>query len=109
MKPHYHWQFQRLTALFLVFALPLFLGLLFYWKTSNYHEIILSLKNPALTVFIALTVLVALYHAVLGAQVIIADYIKGPSEKILLFFIYGIAFILMLITLMSLLAILFRC
>lgn len=108
LKPHYHWQLQRLTALFLIFSLPLLLGILFHWKTSSYYEILLSLKNPALTFFIALTVSVCLYHAVLGLQVIIVDYVKGSPAKGLLFFIYVIALLLVFITIISLLTILLK-
>lgn len=106
IKPHYHWQLQRLTALFLIFALPLLLGLLFHWKTASYQDILLSLRNPVLNLFIALTIITCLYHAVLGLQVVIMDYLKGMANKVAFFLTYTVMGVLVFLTFVSLLTIL---
>lgn len=77
----HHWWMQRLTAILLV---PLMLWLVWsflHMATADHAYFInwLAKKSHALTMIVA--VLVTFYHAMLGTQVIIEDYIHEPFKK----------------------------
>ena len=77
-----HWMHQRLTA---VANIPLMLWLVWsvvQLSSASYHDVSLWLAHPLNAILMILSVLSMFYHAVLGLQVVIEDYVYGPLTKI---------------------------
>ncbi len=77
-----HWWFQRLTAIALV---PLSLWLvasLIANIDANYAEVVAWVRSPAVTALLLMVVMFVFYHAQLGLQVVIEDYVHLESAKI---------------------------
>jgi|TARA_B100000929_G_C15453105_1_gene401851 succinate dehydrogenase / fumarate reductase membrane anchor subunit len=80
-EPVHHWWAQRLTAVALV---PLSLWFIYSLTTmyiANYDTVILwlsDLKNSLLMLFFILTLY---YHAALGLQVVIEDYVESVLQR----------------------------
>tara|TARA_B100000929_G_scaffold15420_1_gene12342 strand:- start:1629 stop:2006 length:378 start_codon:yes stop_codon:yes gene_type:complete len=80
-EPVRHWWAQRLTAAALV---PLSLWFIYSLATmyiANYDTVILwlsSLKNSLLMLFF---ILILYYHALLGLQVVIEDYVESSRQR----------------------------
>lgn len=72
----HHWLAQRFTAAVLVL---LTIGLVFFIKCAVRHDLstfITIMQKPYNIVLIGLLAITALYHAMLGMQVVIEDYIS---------------------------------
>lgn len=79
-----HWLRQRITAIFMVLSVVwvfCFANQLFNLEAD---EVILLIKKPYNIVMLSLFVLTAFYHAALGMQVIIEDYVACRFSKIVL-------------------------
>ena len=91
---HHFWA-QRVTAVAMV---PLGLWLLVTIATltgSSYESAVATLSSPLATVLgIALTV-AAFYHAYLGLQVVVEDYIHGHGAKIAILLVVKFACVLL--------------
>ena len=104
-EPVHHWWAQRLTAVALV---PLSLWFIYSLTTmyvANYDTVILwlsSIKNCLLMLFF---ILILYYHAMLGLQVVIEDYVESAWQRKMLLLIIKI--ILSLATISATLAIFF--
>ena len=77
-----HWLAQRITA-----VANLFLGLWLIWaivsnRGMTYTEALLWLSEPFNAVAMILFIISSFYHAVLGSQVVIEDYIHNEAFKI---------------------------
>ncbi|MEZ5484282.1 MAG: succinate dehydrogenase, hydrophobic membrane anchor protein [Lysobacteraceae bacterium] len=75
-----HWWIQRLTALLLVVTLPWFIWLLLSTAGADYVTLRLTLAQPLNAVMLLLLVIGAFWHAQLGLQVVIEDYLHGGLE-----------------------------
>jgi len=104
-----HWWHQRFTAI----LLTLISVWLFYfsWEISNttQSEIIEVFKKPYHVLMFTLFVMAGFYHAVLGMQVVIEDYVHCRAARLTLLLIVQIfsivtalAFILAVIYVMTL-------
>ena len=74
-----HWLMQRLTAVILI---PFTIKLLIFLNlcmTAPYSETITWLKSPINTLCMEIWLLATFYHAALGLQVVIEDYIANPG------------------------------
>ena len=99
-----HWWMQRLSALALI-PLGIWLVASLVSNAGADHAAIMQwLGSPFTLGALSLTILAAFYHAVLGLQVVIEDYVHGKAAKfILLIVIYFAAFALGAAAIVSLL------
>ncbi|MDO9140088.1 MAG: succinate dehydrogenase, hydrophobic membrane anchor protein [Methylobacter sp.] len=92
-----HWWMQRVTAVALIplsFWLIYFLGLSI---TAPYSETLAWLMSPLNSVGIVAWIIAAFYHAALGLQVVIEDYVAAEGSKIILIWAVNLAFLLLAI------------
>lgn len=103
-----HWISQRLSAVVLLFLGGWFLHFMGSHAGGDYLEVRAGLQSFFPATFMILFVLAALYHAQLGLQVVIEDYVRQEPVKWAL--MYGVkiaAFLAALIASLSVLKILF--
>ena len=77
-----HWWAQRLTAIALVPLTLWFIYTLVSLTTLDYLAAIGWLQSPMNTILLILFVFALFYHAQLGMQVVIEDYIENEALKI---------------------------
>ena len=76
-SPAGHWQYQRLTAVTLA---PLSIWLIILLNKAlhaPYAETVAWLSNPVNATAITVWTLAVIYHAALGVQVVIEDYVSA--------------------------------
>jgi succinate dehydrogenase / fumarate reductase membrane anchor subunit len=76
-----HWWAQRLTAVALI---PLSLWFVYSLTTmysANYETVILWLNNTTNSLLMLFFILSLYYHAVLGLQVVIEDYVESDWQR----------------------------
>jgi succinate dehydrogenase / fumarate reductase membrane anchor subunit len=79
-----HWWVQRVTAVALA-PLSVWLTLSLLWlPTGNYGAVAQWIGAGLHPVLLALTVLLAVWHAWLGIQVVIEDYVTRTAPRLLL-------------------------
>ena len=78
----HHWWNQRLTAIALIPLSLWFIYSLVSMTTVDYHTAITWLKAPINAVLMMLFLLSLYYHALLGLQVVIEDYVEPEWQKI---------------------------
>ena len=91
----HHWWMQRLTAIALI---PLTLWFIISIATLNnasYTETVNWLSIPLVSIFMILLVSATLYHALLGVQVVVEDYVHQEGFKFLL--LIGLKFIFLVL------------
>lgn len=82
----HHWWMQRVTAAVLI---PLCLYLVYRSRNflplpMDYNSLILIIADPFVAMAMILTAVIVCYHACLGVEVIIEDYVHGGSRHFLL-------------------------
>ena len=78
----HHWWRQRVTAVAL-FPLTLWFAVaVSLLPTANYDEIVEWMAQPWNSVLLLAFILISIYHAMLGLQVVIEDYVHNDSLKI---------------------------
>ena len=78
----HHWWAQRLTAIALVPLSCWFIYSLVTMTTVDYIAAIGWLQSPIISILMILFVISLFYHAQLGIQVVIEDYIGNEALKI---------------------------
>ncbi len=78
----HHWWAQRLTAIALVPLSLWFIYSLVCMTTRDYLAVIGWLQSPISSSLLILFVIAMFYHAQLGMQVVIEDYIESEALKI---------------------------
>lgn len=99
-----HWWLQRLTAIALV---PLTLWFVFSvarYHVSDFGTMVAWIRNPFVAVALLLYFAAMFYHAALGVQVVVEDYVGGEGAKLL--FIVGAKFGLAVLAAASIFAVL---
>ena len=75
-----HWWTQRLTATALLLLTPWFLTLLYGLAGEEQYLVNLTLARPLNSVLLIAWLLSLFWHAQLGLQVVIEDYVHGRAE-----------------------------
>jgi succinate dehydrogenase / fumarate reductase membrane anchor subunit len=78
----HHWWYQRLTALALLPLSLWFVYSLVSMSSVDYTTITNWLRLPYITVLLIMFVVALFYHAQLGLQVVIEDYLDSEWQKI---------------------------
>ncbi len=104
----HHWWAQRMSALALI---PLSLWLvasLICMAGADYVLVSQWLASPLTIGVLSLTILAAIYHAVLGLRVVIEDYIHTKATKLILLVLLQLGgFVLAAVALVSLFVVAF--
>lgn len=92
-----HWWLQRVTAIALVPLTPWFVWFLAHLLQADHRTISAWLASPWQSGLLLAYLLTAGYHAALGLQVIIEDYIHHPAIRLgaLLTVRLGLAFLVL--------------
>lgn len=72
----HHWLLQRITAIILALCSVWLIYFTLANKNSDVNIIIWELKRPINLIPLLIAVITSLYHAMLGMQVVIEDYIS---------------------------------
>ncbi len=92
-----HWWMQRVTAVALV---PLSFWLIIFLDLSlnaPYQEMVAWLSSPLNTLGMVAWLLAVFYHAALGLQVVIEDYIAAEGVKIVAVWTVNLGFLLLVL------------
>lgn len=105
----HHWWAQRVTAIALIPLSVWFVASLVFMTGASYGEAAAWLGFPFNALLVLLLLVFTFYHAVLGLQVVVEDYVHGEGKKIaLLLLIKGAAIFLCAGASLAVLALLFR-
>jgi succinate dehydrogenase / fumarate reductase membrane anchor subunit len=77
----HHWWMQRVTAVALV-PLSLWFLVAIVGTGGGYAEVITWMRSPITTVGLLCLIAALYYHAQLGLQVVLEDYLHGETLKI---------------------------
>ena len=103
-EPVRHWWAQRLTAVALIPLSLWFIYSLTTMLTANYDTVVLWLSNLKNSLLMLFFILILYYHALLGLQVVIEDYVESDRQrKALLLFIKTIISLALLCNLLVIL------
>jgi succinate dehydrogenase membrane anchor subunit len=103
-----HWWAQRLTALALVPLILWFVISVIVMTGASYPAVVAWIASPVVAGLLVLLIAAVFYHAVLGLQVVIEDYIHSEMPKLaLLLIIKALAIVLALSGILSVLTLLF--
>ena len=103
-EPVRHWGAQRLTAVALIPLSLWFIYSLATMLTANYDTVVLWLSNLKNSLLMLFFILILYYHALLGLQVVIEDYVESDRQrKALLLFIKTIISLALLCNLLVIL------
>jgi succinate dehydrogenase / fumarate reductase membrane anchor subunit len=83
----HHWYAQRASAVLLIFLLGWLIFSIFSLAGGGYEASRAFIANPVNASFLGLLLVVVLYHAMLGLQVVIEDYVHNPAAEVVLYFV----------------------
>lgn len=78
----HHFVVQRVTAIALIFLSLYVLGLVISWIGGDYATVRASVAHPCNAVLLVAFLVAMFWHAKLGLQVIIEDYVHTPGLAI---------------------------
>ncbi len=77
-----HWWMQRLTAIVLALLTPFMVYCLAKYGVSDYSQLKAMFAQPLFSAALVVYVLALFWHARLGLQVVVEDYIHHPGLEI---------------------------
>ena len=77
-----HWKAQRLTAISNAVLVLWFVFSAMALSGSSYEEVRAWLASPLVAILMTLLVVSVFYHAPLGLQVVIEDYVHHPGLRV---------------------------
>ena len=83
----HHWYAQRASAVLLIFLAAWMVYAVLSLAGGGYAASREFIANPVNASFLCLALIVMLYHAMLGLQVVIEDYVHQPAAEIVLHFL----------------------
>lgn len=83
-----HFWYQRLTAIALI-PLVLWFGFGFASLPGDYHSMISYIQHPIVAIGLILLITMVFYHARLGVQVVLEDYVSSPAKRTILVILTG--------------------
>jgi succinate dehydrogenase / fumarate reductase membrane anchor subunit len=83
----HHWYAQRASAVFLIFLLGWFVFAIFQLNGADHATASRFIGQPANASILILLLVNLIYHAMLGLQVVIEDYVHHPLLESALHFI----------------------
>lgn len=90
-----HWWMQRVTAVVLAIFTPFVVYCLAKYGIADYAQIKSQFANPWWSGLLVIYVLALFWHARLGLQVVVEDYIHSPGLEValqlIIKFIYSLA------------------
>ena len=76
-----HWWHQRISAVMMIFLVSWMIYLLISLSGANYFTAISIVSNPVNACVVILFVAIGLWHAALGLQVVLEDYVSNVSLR----------------------------
>ena len=89
-----HWRWQRISAVITLILMVYFTYLMASLGPLNYPEARSFVATPHQGIALGVLVIVGLFHASLGVQMIIEDYIPLASGRLLLVMVARVVFII---------------
>jgi succinate dehydrogenase / fumarate reductase membrane anchor subunit len=83
----HHWYAQRASAILLLFLVGWLIFAMFQLAGSGHAEAEAFLSHPINAAFMLVLLLSLFYHAMLGLQVVIEDYVHQPAFELVLHFL----------------------
>lgn len=100
----HHWWHQRLTAIALVPLMIVTLIIIARLGTLDYDGAMAMMANPFISALMLLLVLVGFYHAAMGLQVVLEDYVASEGKRMAsIIFVKMALFALATLTILSIL------
>lgn len=90
-----HWWAQRVSAVGLLLLLPWFLLSLIAIGDLSYINVVAWIATPVHCVLLSLLVVTVAYHAQLGLQVVIEDYVAHKGTKIVVLLAINFALLIL--------------
>lgn len=76
----HHWWMQRVSAVALVPLVMWFLAAIIAKTGADYTAFVAWVRNPITAILMALLLIALFYHAALGLQVIVEDYVHSDVK-----------------------------
>ncbi len=83
----HHWYAQRASALLLIVLVGWLIYAALVLSGADYETARAFVAQPLNAAFLILLVITLLYHAVLGLQVVIEDYVHNRALEVILYFL----------------------
>jgi len=80
----HHWYVQRASAILLIFLVAWMIYAMFSLAGTGYAEAAEFVARPVNAAFLAVLLVTLFYHAMLGLQVVIEDYVHQPVVEVVL-------------------------
>ncbi|HEX2201498.1 MAG TPA: succinate dehydrogenase, hydrophobic membrane anchor protein, partial [Gammaproteobacteria bacterium] len=93
-----HWWWQRLTAVVLVPLCLWFIGTIVTMQASDYSTVVNWIQSPLVSGLWVFLIAALFYHAQLGLQVVIEDYVHSEWVKITVLVVTQFLMVLLALT-----------
>jgi succinate dehydrogenase / fumarate reductase membrane anchor subunit len=83
----HHWYAQRASAILLIFLVGWLIFAMLRLAGAEHAEAVAFISNPTNAAFLAVLLVSLFYHAMLGLQVVIEDYVHNHVLEVILYFL----------------------